>query len=259
MQFEKYRLNIDKNYIHIGPPPIIDIGVSPTGTEIMKDGKFNDGILINHPNYKFPISRTISTFEIFLSNPKAHEKLVHMRDPTIVYNEQELTTIFRGQLAKGGNLTSSPQSFSIIFACAPINKSSSDVQITLHFDDHSYINLFFNKECNTIEGIQEYFTILYIIYWILIVLIITFMVALFFYYLKKNELSIIEFYDKIREYVYEKVDYYKRRRNYNESENRSLINSKMVEEDDIDFKITSSAASDKDKNFKSSAFEYGGI
>jgi hypothetical protein len=215
----------------------------------MKDGKFHDGVKINDPNQKFPISQTISTFELYISNPRANEKMVHMKEPTIVYNEQD----------KGGNLTSSPQSFSIILACVPLTKSSTDIQVTLHFDNDSYINLFFNKECNTIQEIQEYFTFLYIIYWILLLLIIAFLVALFFYYLKKNELSLMEFYDKIREFIKEKVEYYKKKRNFNEGENKGLINSKFVEDDDIDIKISSAASADKEKNNKLSTFEYGGI
>ena len=121
----------------------------------MKEGKFSSGIKINDPNTKFPISKTTSSFEIFVSNPKANEKNVHMKEPTMVYNEEDLTLIFKGQLAKGGALTSSPQSLSIIFGCSPLNKSNTDIQFTLHFDNNSFINMFFSKECNTVEEIQE--------------------------------------------------------------------------------------------------------
>jgi hypothetical protein len=226
----------------------------------MKEGKFSSGIKINDPNTKLSISKTTSSFEIFVSNPKANHKNVYMKEPTIVYNEEDLTLIFKGQLAKGGLLTSSPQSLSIIFGCSPLNKSNTDIQFTLHFDNNSFINMFFNKECNTVEEIQEYFTFLYVIYWILILLIIGFLVVLFFYYLKKNELSLYEFYDKIREYVIRKVDDYKRRRNQ-ESESKHLVDSKYAEEDDIDVKISSlnTGINEQERNNKNINIEYGGI
>ncbi len=226
----------------------------------MKDGKFGQGVKMNDPNQKFPITKAISTFEIFVSNPRANEKTVQMKAPTIITNEESIKTLFKGQLANGGLLTSSPQSLSVIFACSPLNKSSTDIQVTLHFDNDSYINLFFNKECNTVQEIQEYFTFLYVIYWILILLIISFLVVLFFYYLKRNELSLIDFYDKIRELIKEKIDYYKMKRN-NEYESKGLVNSKYIEEDDLDIKITSTDTSgnEKEKKFKPMTFEYGGI
>ena len=226
----------------------------------MKEGKFSSGIKINDPNIKFPISKTKSSFQIFVSNPKANEKSVQMKEPTMVYNEEDLTLIFKGELAKGGILTSSPQSLSIIFGCSPLNKSNSDVQLTLHFDDKSFINMFFSKECNTVEEIQQYFTFLYVVYWILILLIVGFLVALFFYYLKKNELSLYEFYDKIREFITQKLDQYNRRRSQ-ENENKNLVNSKFADDDDIDVKITSlnRATDEHERNNKNFNFEYGGI
>ena len=55
------------------------------------------------------------------------------------------------------------------------------------------------------------------------------------------------------------MEYYKKKRNFNEGEKKGLINSKFVEDDDIDIKISSAASADKEKNNKLSTFEYGGI
>jgi hypothetical protein len=234
--------------------------VSSYGAEIMKEGKFSQKVKMDNPNEKFPISKSINTFEIFISNPKANEKIIYMKAPSIITNDENIKTLFKGQLANGGLLSSFPQSLSVIFACSPLNKSNSDVQVTLHFDTNTYINLFINKECNTLEEIQEYFTFLYIIYWIIILLIISFLVVLFFYYLKRNEITFIEFFDKIRELIKEKIEYYKINRN-NGLESRGLMNSKNIEDDDLDYKITSTDPSviEKDKKYKPTTFEYGGI
>lgn len=226
----------------------------------MKEGKFTQKIKIDNPNEKFPISKSINTFQIFISNPKANEKIIYMKVPSIITNDENIKTLFKGQLANGGLLSSIPQSLLIIFACSPLNKSNTDIQVTLHFDTNNYINLFINKECNTLEQVQEYFTFLYLIYWIIILLIISFIVVLFFYYLKRNEITFMEFYDRIRELIKDKIEYYKLRRN-NESESKSLVNRKNMDDDELDYKIPSTETSviDKEKKYKPTTFEYGGI
>ena len=55
---------------------------------------------------------------------------------------------------------------------------SEKAEINLPFDDGGHINLFFNKECDTISEIQDYFILLSVIYWIFLILISSFIFLL---------------------------------------------------------------------------------
>jgi hypothetical protein len=96
-------------------------------------------------------------------------------------------------MSHGGILTNIPEHFTITFACTPNRTSQSDVEINLGFEDNTLIPLYFKKECDFATVDEEYFNIIYTIYWILLLLIMFFIVSIIYYYIKTNNYTFTDF------------------------------------------------------------------
>ena len=88
-----------------------------------------------------------------------------MSTPQIIYDESEISPLFTSTLKAGGRIGNEPLLLETHLACLPFRKSVTDMQIILEFDNFDIVRLFVSKECDTLEEIQEYFNILYVIYW----------------------------------------------------------------------------------------------
>lgn len=132
-----------------------------------------------------------------------------IKEPTIVSDQSNFNYAITGPLSHGGTLSNIPEHFTITFACTPNKTTKSDVEVNIHLDNEIIIPIYFSKECDFITTDEEYFNIIYTIYWILLLLIFFFIIAILFYYIKTNNYSfgdvikifiekIVEFYDKIK-------------------------------------------------------------
>ena len=88
-----------------------------------------------------------------------------MSAPKIIYDETEISAIFFSQLKEGGRIGNEPLVLETRFICLPYRKKVTDLQLILDFDNYDSVRLFISKDCDTLDEIQEYFTILYVIYW----------------------------------------------------------------------------------------------
>lgn len=109
-------------------------------------------------------------------------------------------------MAHGGLLSNVPENFTITFACTPNKITKSDVQVNVQFENEQIIPLYFSKECNFETADEEYFNLIYTIYWILLFLISFFIIAIIFYYIKANNFTFEEIMrlviDKITDFYY---------------------------------------------------------
>jgi len=134
---------------------------------------------------------------------------LNIKEPTIVSDQSNFNYAITGPLGHGGILSNVPESFTITFACTPNKTTKSDVEVNIHFDNDQIIPIYFSKECDFATADEEYFNIIYTIYWILVFLIFFFIIAIIFYYIKTNNYSfgdiikmfiekITNFYDKVK-------------------------------------------------------------
>ena len=255
--------------------PSVNVSLTDKGGEIIKEGKFvlNE---FKEVSQEHIIPSSSPTFTLYISSSKPELKYT-LSEPQIILNEENLVPIFQGQLRKGGEINNTPQSLILAMACTSLKQSKTDIQIKLKCDNNQRISLFFNKECDTTEEITAYFSILTFIYWIFLILISIFLVILFFYYLKRNDMTVFDLFDKIKEFcrenIYNKYLSSNRKgtsKNNELSSQRENQNEKLFEEDHLDVKITSSKEDrldregDKDFNLEERnknviKMDYGGI
>jgi len=131
-----------------------------------------------------------------------------MKEPSLVTDQSTFNYAVSGPLSHGGSVTNVPESLTITFACTPNKTSKSDVEINLQFINGEIIPLYFSKECDFATADEEYFNIIYTIYWILLFLIFFFIISIVYYYIKTNNYTVTEVIatvlDKVRE-TYHKV------------------------------------------------------
>lgn len=250
----------------------LNIGITPSGTDIMKDGEFTNIIKAHDPKEKFVIPKHTSSFTIYFST--VTEENLKMKEPVLIFNEQDYTTFVKGDLVKGGALKTTPQSYTVSFGCHAFKKSTTDLELELEFVNNQSLKLFFAKECDTIEEIQEYFNILYVIYWILLILIVVFLAIVILYYLKRNEITYPLLLEKIKETLINA--YHSAKLKYDNIKNKMIdkyeskygqiskkrkmdysnMESKLYEESDLN---ETKIIIDKDKNGLKKDDSYGGI
>lgn len=90
-----------------------------------------------------------------------------MGKPVITYDSVEMSPVFYGSLADGGRIGNEPMVLEVHLICLAYRKKVNDLEIILTFNEYDSVRLTIRKECDTIGEIQEYFTILYVIYWYL--------------------------------------------------------------------------------------------
>jgi hypothetical protein len=153
---------------------------------------------------KLTIPRDSTSMTLYIKYDKDGQTL-RLKEPTYTANESDINMLVSGDLSKGGTIGNSLQTIVMNLACQPFKKSKTDIGINLHFETSNSISLFFSKECDTVEEIQEYFSVLYAIYWTLLLLLVAFVVIILYFYLKKNEITLFELYDKARDYLQNKI------------------------------------------------------
>lgn len=126
-----------------------------------------------------------------------------IKEPTIVSDQSNFNYAITGPLGHGGVLSNVPENFTITFACTPNKLTKSDVEVNIHFENDQIIPIYFSKECDFATADEEYFNIIYTIYWILVFLIIFFIIAIIIYYIKNNNYS----FDDIIKMTIEKIKY----------------------------------------------------
>ena len=128
---------------------------------------------------------------------------MNIKEPTIVSDQSNFNYAVTGALAHGGTLSNVPESFTITFACTPNKLTKSDVEVNIHLDNDQIIPLYFAKECDFSTADEEYFSIIYTIYWILLFLIFFFIIAIIFYYIKSNNFTFGDFIKVVIEKITE--------------------------------------------------------
>jgi len=126
-----------------------------------------------------------------------------MKQPTIVSDQSNFNYALTGPLSHGGTVTNVPENLTITFACTPNKISKSDVEINFQFINDEMIPLYFSKECNFVTADEEYFNIIYTIYWILLFLIFFFIISIIYYYIKTNNYTVTEVIALVLDKVYE--------------------------------------------------------
>jgi hypothetical protein len=119
-----------------------------------------------------------------------------MGKPQIVYDTNEMEPFFFSTLKEGGRVGNEAALLEVHLICLPYKKKVNDLSIILTFNEFDSVRLLISKECDTLGEIQEYFTILYVIYWILLILIVVFLFAILLYYMKKNEITFNDIMEK---------------------------------------------------------------
>lgn len=256
----------------------LNIGIYHKGDDIFKDGKFVEKG--SDLSLAISIPANIPTITLYFSTKPGN--VILMNEVDFILNQENLVPILRGELRKGGIITDTQQSLIIAMACTNLKISKTDIQLKLLFEQDQKLNIFFNKECDTTTEIQEYFSILSFIYWVFLILIVIFLISVFIYYLNKNEMTIIDLIDKVKEYGYYFIDKYLNMKKFNSlsnqiekqseltesNENLRIRKEKLFIEDDhldndepIDIKISSESENKEklSKNTNSISMDYGGI
>lgn len=126
-----------------------------------------------------------------------------MKEPSIVSDQSNFNYALTGSLSHGGTITNVPENVTITFACTPNKTSKSDVEVNFHFNNDEMIPLFFSKECDFATADEDYFNIIYTIYWILLFLIFFFIISIIYYYIKTNNYTVTEVIALVLDKVYE--------------------------------------------------------
>lgn len=226
----------------------MNIGVHNSPSAIMKEGKISQDFNLS----QFTIPKSESTFTIYLSSSEVNGSLT-LQPPSLTYDQNILQAIAGDQLKSGGQIDHTPKPLSFIFACQQNQKAISDVQALLTFANQEVISLSFKKECHTADAIEEYFNVLYAIYWGFLIVIFVFLFSIIYYYMKKNSYSIGDLYEKIIEEVKIGVN---RIKNRNSEETMKPLNSDSTERIDL----SQESRLDEDRNnMKTNDIGYGGI
>lgn len=115
-----------------------------------------------------------------------------MKEPILVTDQSNFNYALTGSLSHGGTINNVPEVVTMTFACTPNKISKSDVEINFQFINDESIPLYFSKECDFATTDEEYFNIIYTIYWILLFLIFFFIISIIYYYIKTNNYTVSE-------------------------------------------------------------------
>lgn len=181
-----------------------------------------------------------------------------MKEPMIIYDSDAFQAIVGGKLSKGGIISNSLSSFSLIFLCPPIKITKSDIELTLKFQNNDSVSLFFQKECNALGDISEY-DFLYSIYWIFLSLISIAVCVIVYYYIKNTEIDLRETYIKCKNWVSSKIGGQSGHM-IKKNEDVKLSENIYDESEIVDIKIkTATLENKKENNYNSFNSHYGGI
>lgn len=176
-----------------------------------------------------------------------------LRRPELTFDVNSLEAALSGSLASGAVLGTEAEPLVMAIECKPLRQTKTDIMMTLRFENNDIINLFFEKHCNSVGEAPEYFNFLYTVYWIFLFLIMIFLLTAGYYYLKRNDLSIVDSYLSLINFIVRKYDSY-RRNGYLTAPQRDP--AAHEEEDTMDVNIKTGSKEINDNNFKA---DYGGI
>lgn len=240
--------------------PNINIGLTRGGSEVVKGGKYVLSTGHDTEN-KMTLDKDTHTISLYLTSVGTHT--YKMKKPELIFNEDNVVSLFKGDLQTGGSVNADSQSFTLALACKEnMTKSSTDIQLKMMFDDNLHVCMFFSKECDTTDGIQSYFTVIKFVYWLLIILIVIFIVVIALYYLKKNELTVYEAVDRIKDYIDSRLfGHRKLGLGFINREVEAKHREDRLFEDDqnLDIKISTHGGETELKNAKAGNIDYGGI
>lgn len=140
------------------------------------------------------------------SLPKA--EAITMNNPKITFDENLMDIVTASELKSGGEISAIPKKLTILFACKEHQKGKSQISVTLTFTNHDVLSFSFFKECDTISAIENYFSVIYFLYWLLLITIFSFIIVLTIFYLKRENISATELSKRILDGIISKlVDY----------------------------------------------------
>jgi hypothetical protein len=228
---------------------------------------------------KYLIDFTTLNLDIYISSAKIAEGILFL-DSKLDYNTDVLDKVdVSGVLSsKNALIGENPNLLRLIFVCKTnISPTSTDVQLTLFFQDKLTLKMFFTKQCNTMQTASSgYFTFLSTLFWVFLILVSLFCISVLYYYLKRNDIS-------VEEHVYKGVDKIKRwfstvrggtytsYNSYNKNNDRlpqanEDVHHRLYEESDLvdvkiktDLKPSTSANKNTNTNYAQFTTDYGGI
>jgi len=211
--------------------PPVSIGSTEKVFDIMVAGIFN------HNNKRFysekdkknkmmVIPEEMNKIKLFLNNTSV--EALKMKSPYIVFNKNNLDVIPTGWYNKGGYLTNKT-SISLNFVCKPYKVSKNDIQLSLIFENYDPVNLFFEKDCNTIIAIQEHYTIIFMICWFILCILVVFIVLAIINFLNQTNSTLLELLKSIASFICCKYTNSNLNKNDDEDENRKLNTEKDEE------------------------------
>lgn len=154
---------------------------------LVKDGVIEDIT----KSLKIPSTQNTLKIGFFTSTPDSRYSLDL---PVLSYDENVLESMLADDLKLGGEITSNPRYLNIILICKPNKKEISDFQIVVKDSiTKEAIGIDFQKECDTISGIEEYFAFLKFVYWIMMIFVIVFAFSTVTYFLNRNGMTFGEF------------------------------------------------------------------
>lgn len=249
------------------------MGISSKANEILNAGVKQPTLEVFNPSSekKFKITAEYNKFPIYIGYAVPNkEKFV--KEPVLIYDTEAFKAVIEGPLSTGGIISNTPQSLTINFLCPSMKATVSDVELTLNFQGNDVISFYFQKECHTVN-ISE-FSLLETFYWILLFLVfICAGVVFYYYYIKRNELTVAEMvsngkekfehlYDRIKKSI--PINSHKKEESLrlNDVKNDSNYSNLYDESEIMDIKIkTENKNLDEGKkdNFNAFTTDYGGI
>lgn len=167
--------------------------MSENGKEILNEGKTSNAIAVNDPQKTIPVTSSMNSLKLYLSYNKVYTHLfqgtLELKKPNFIYDHSSVTPLLSGSLHNGGLISSKPEEIEVTFACERYKESSSTVELILSFSNHDIIKLYFSKQCEATEAAGDYFSIVYTIYWILILLVFFLFVAVVYNYMNRHGLD----------------------------------------------------------------------
>lgn len=152
---------------------------------------------------------------MFSSSP--NHKL-EISQPLLSFDENVLEAIATNDLKLGGDIiTDNVKYLNVVFICKPNKKEVSDFQLVIkqqNFEiaDNSKefaITLNFKKECNTLAAIEQYFSFLNFIYWVMMLFVLIFAITTIFYFLNRNGMTLDELLKNALFYIHKKIIIFK--------------------------------------------------
>ena len=250
-----------------GSKPKLNVGLQTNPTALIKEGVETSilstySIPANTPTLVLVIAKPQDT-----SNTNIYDELI-LDKPKLNYDENLLDILISEELKGGGYISTIPRKLGFAFACKPNQKGITSIQVSLNFNSKESISFSFGKECDTITAIEEYFSFIYFLYWLLLVLLFSFITIFVVCYMKKENISFNEFVGRVSSSTKEKIEQYKsqiqnkyRSYKYGEitSNKPTELLSDMNDSESVESDIHYNLNLNQEKQIQESKTNYGGI